>query len=147
MRPPFQCHTNELDNYFRHLFLTVKTIAKEDDKILPYNEKRDLLRILRAQLTESEQILLLYNWMSREGYKWESETEEGNHFFTQYRMIHNISPIYTSPFYISSSGSETIKNFLNFFKGKWLVKKFCSKDDPMFEFEEWNKKYQFNYDN
>ena len=146
LRPPFENHTGELDNYFRHLFLTVKTIAKEDDKILPKKKKRDLLRILRAQLTEAEQMLLLYNWLSGEGYKWESNATNGNHFFTQYRMIHNISPIYTTPFYVSSSGPETIKNFLDFFKDKWLVKDYCTKEDPMFEFEEWNKDYQFNYD-
>ena len=146
LRPPFEGHTEELDNYFRHLFLTVKSIAKEDDKILPYNEKRDLLRILRAQLTESEQMLLLYNWMSGDGKKWESNTKDGNHFFTEYRMIHNISPIYTTPFYISSNGPETIKKFVNFFKDKWLVEEYCTKDDPMFEFEEKNNEFQFNYD-
>ena len=146
LRPPFENHTSELDNYFRHLFLTAKTIAKEDDKILSYSEKRDLLRILRAQLSEAEQILLLYNWMSGDGYKWESKTIDGNHFFTQYRMIHNISPIYAKPFYINASGPETIKKFVNYFKDKWLVKKYCTKDDPMFEFEEWNEDYQFNYD-
>lgn len=45
------------------------------------------LRILRAQLSNHEQILLFYNWLSEYGNDWENEKHQ---FFTEYCMIHNL---------------------------------------------------------
>lgn len=90
----FKGHITQLNSYYRHLFLIVKTIINIDDKIFDYSEKRQFLRILRAQLTSAEQVLLFYNWKSGCGGAWEGKTPNGkeNHFFTDYRMIHNINP-------------------------------------------------------
>ena len=42
-------------------------------------------------MTSDEQILLLYNWFSGYGEKWESE-KVNQYFFSKYYMIHNIFP-------------------------------------------------------
>lgn len=83
-----QGRIEQLNSYYRHLFLIVKTVVGANDKIFSYEEKRQFLRILRAQLTSAEQVLLFYNWRSGCGGKWEGD----NHYFTDYRMIHNINP-------------------------------------------------------
>lgn len=97
----FQGRVDQLNSYYRHLFLLVKTIVYADKKIFTYAEKRQYLRIVRAQLTSAEQVLLFYNWISDlGGGKWEEFEDENekkaqnnrNHFFTDYRMIHNIIP-------------------------------------------------------
>jgi hypothetical protein len=83
---PFSGHSSRLGHYFRHLFLTVKTIANSTI-ITDYDEKMKYLRILRAQLSNHEQILLFYNWISEYGYDWENKKYS---FFTEYCMIHNL---------------------------------------------------------
>lgn len=87
-------HLDQLSSYYRHLYLTVKTVVQLDNRVLSYGEKRQFLRILRAQLSSAEQTLLYYNWKSGCGEKWEEDSSitNGNHFFTDYRMIHNIIP-------------------------------------------------------
>ncbi len=145
--PPFMGHFEKMDNYYRHLFLTVKTIAQAETKILSYDEKRDLLGILRAQLTIKEQVMLFYNWFSGHGGKWESGDENGHHFFTQFRMVHNISPTYLVPFDIDGSDYVPIfDNFVNYFRDRFLTGKYCDKKDPMFEFEKWFDHSTFKYE-
>lgn len=80
--------------YYRHLFLIVKTVVQADTNLFSYDEKRQFLRILRAQLSSAEQTLLYYNWKSGCGEQWEEDSSKpgGNHFFTDYRMLHNIIP-------------------------------------------------------
>ena len=72
----------------------VKTVVQFDDELFPYEDKRQFLRILRAQLSSAEQVLLYYNWKSECGEKWEEDSSkpDRNHFFTDYRIIHNIIP-------------------------------------------------------
>ena len=65
----------------------VKIIANYKESIVKKEEKRKYLRMLRAQLTNFEQLMLFYNWLSGYGCDWENEK---NHFFTTFRMIHNI---------------------------------------------------------
>lgn len=77
-----------LGHYYRHLFQTVKFIVDQKEEFISYPEKRNYLRILRAQLSDHEQALLFYNWKAGFGSSWENET---NKFFTDYRMIHNIN--------------------------------------------------------
>ena len=90
----FTGRMDQLVPYYRHLFLMVKTVVQFDDELFPYEDKRQFLRILRAQLSSAEQVLLYYNWKSGCGEKWEEDSSitNGNHFFTDYRMIHNIIP-------------------------------------------------------
>lgn len=83
---PFAGHASRLGHYFRHLYLTVKSVVFSD--ILKTDEeKMRYLKILRAQLSNHEQIMLFYNWLSTFGGGWENNE---HHFFTEYNMIHNL---------------------------------------------------------
>ena len=75
-----------LGHYYRHLFLTVKFVV-QNETFDNYDKKMRYLKILRAQLSNYEQIMLFYNWMSGYGSAWENEE---NKFFTEYKMIHNL---------------------------------------------------------
>lgn len=88
---PFQGHESRLAHYFRHLFQTVKYVVNaENEGIINYEEARQYLRVLRAQLSNSEQLLLYYNYISGFAPKWDQKGDSGYEFFTRYRMIHNI---------------------------------------------------------
>lgn len=78
-----------LDHYYRHLYYMVKSVACS--KFYSEKDKIRLLKILRAQMTSDEQILLLYNWHAGLGKKWEN-SEYKQFFFSKYQMIHNIFP-------------------------------------------------------
>ncbi len=80
-------HENLLGHYYRHLYHTVKFIALEDEKFISYYQKRNYLRILRAQLSNYEQLMLFYNYLV-----YAPEWEVDNKFLSEYRMIHNLYP-------------------------------------------------------
>lgn len=146
-QPPFYGHFEELNNYYRHLFLTVKTIADEDEKYITLDEKRNLLRILRAQLSNREQIMLFYNWFTGYGSLWEEDGDDGNHFFTQFRMIHNIMPQLMHPFRTEDEDyKKALKKFVHYFSNCSAIIKFGSKNAPIFEFEEADHLPRFKYD-
>ncbi|MBW8242530.1 putative phage abortive infection protein [Muricauda oceani] len=81
-------HSSQLGHYYRHLYQTVKFVAKEPEEFISYEEKRSYLRTLRAQLSNEEQAMLFYNYKSKYGSKWDSPE---NKFITDYRMIHNLN--------------------------------------------------------
>lgn len=95
---PFSGHQSILAHYYRHLFQTVKFVVKQNENLIPYESKRDYLRVLRSMMSNQEQVLLLYNWYGGFGSNWEEKAsknrknKKGNYFFTDYRMIHNIPP-------------------------------------------------------
>jgi hypothetical protein len=117
-----------LGHYFRHLYLMVKFVA-ESKVIKDYDVKMKYLKILRAQLSNHEQIMLFYNWLATSyGDAWEEETENGNKFFTSYKMIHNLwnEELYQSQF---------IVNWVN----KLIEIYNCNpKTSPLFEFQRNN---------
>ena len=81
----FEGHENKLGHYYRHLYHTVKFVANYDNRIISYTNKRQYLQLLRAQLSNYEQLMLFYNWASGYGKEWEL-----NKYFSDYRMIHNL---------------------------------------------------------
>ncbi|PAM91505.1 hypothetical protein B4N84_28050 [Flavobacterium sp. IR1] len=85
--PAFKGHSNFLGHYYRHLFHTVKFVANYDESIVKKVEKKNYLRLLRAQLSNHEQALLFYNWLSDYGAPWQNDR---NNFLTEFRMIHNL---------------------------------------------------------
>lgn len=97
---PFIGHSSRLAHYFRHLYMMVKYIAEKDVNLLTYGHKRDYLKLLRAQLSNDEQVMLFYNWLGGYGGRWEERTKKSfnfrinNSFFVDYRMIHNIQNSY-----------------------------------------------------
>jgi len=83
---PFSGHENRLGHYYRHLFYTVKyVVGKEKEGVITYNEAREYLKLLRAQMSNYEQLLLYYNYIIGYGRDWENEG-----FLTKYRMLHNL---------------------------------------------------------
>ena len=89
-RTIFEGHRSNFNPYYRHLYLIVRKIVKDD--IFTEDERMAYLGMLRAQMTSEEQMLLFYNWYSGYGYQWEEK--EGNRFFSKYKMIHNIESKY-----------------------------------------------------
>ncbi len=78
---------SSLGHYFRHLFMMVKLVANSDT-VPRRKDKMIYLKLLRAQLSNYEQIILFYNWLAP-GYgdNWENDN---NRFFTDYKMVHNL---------------------------------------------------------
>jgi uncharacterized membrane protein len=114
-------------HYFRHLFLIVKFIVSKPETFLSYEEKRNYLRILRASLSINEQIFLYYNWLAEYGGRWE---DDSNHFFTEYRMIHNVNSAIHKDFAIEKT--PPFKNLLKE-KNYRTEKNRTPDDDTLFE--------------
>lgn len=82
-----------ISHYFRHLFHTVEFVVNQNDEIIDKKQKREYLQILIIQMSNDEHKLLFYDWLAPNyGGPWEEldERKEGNHFFTEYRMIYNL---------------------------------------------------------
>src|SRR5690554_2913350 len=119
-----QGHSSELSLYYRFLFMMVKNVVSQKDEILSYSEKREYLKILRTQLSNSEQILLYYNWYADFGEKWE---DESNKYFTDYRMIHNI---HSDKMYPDLEWKKTVSDLAENMK-------ILHDKDYLFEEDEW----------
>lgn len=118
----YKGYSSSLGHYFRHLFLMVKFVAY-NDAMTDYNSKMKYLKILRAQLSNHEQILLFYNWLST-GYGGAWENEE-NRFFTEYKIIHNlwVGEIYQNKYVVDAVNDLIDKYNRN------------PKETPLFEFQ------------
>jgi Ca2+/Na+ antiporter len=117
---PFSGHASRLGHYFRHLYLAVKSTVKTPI-VSEYKEKMRYLKLLRAQLSNHEQILLFYNWLGEHGYNWENEK---HYFFTEYCMIHNL-------WYDNLLEDDFIKERVNYLR----TKKVKYRKGPMFEID------------
>jgi hypothetical protein len=118
----YKGYSSALSHYFRHLFLIVKFVAY-NDAIPDYKNKMKYLKILRAQLSNHEQIMLFYNWLSSEyGGAWENEE---NRFFTEYKIIHNL---WVGELYQNQEIVDAVNS---------LIDKYNSnpKETPLFEFQ------------
>ncbi len=118
---PFTGHESRLAHYYRHLFSTVKfVVQKEKENLFTYKQARDYLKILRAQMSNDEQILLYHNYISGVGVDWEGKA---NFFLSKYRMLHNL-PI---------DRVKHVEAPRKHFKQKIIEINKISKSDPMFE--------------
>ncbi|WP_420590687.1 putative phage abortive infection protein [Bacterioplanoides sp.] len=73
----------ELSSYFRNMYNAVKMV--DGDKYLSQQEKKDLIKIYRAQLSNPELYILFFNLLSRFGKKWK---ERG--YITEYELLTNL---------------------------------------------------------
>ena len=121
----FKGHSHQLAHYYRHLFQTVKFIVNQNESFISYEKKRNFLRILRSQLSNTEQTLLFYNWYSNFGKQWE---DDNNKYFTDYRMIHNLF----NDLLISQFKLEDIFDLESGYR-----KEVNRKSDSLFEFQDW----------
>lgn len=123
----FNGHSQQLAHHYRHLFQTVKFVVNQDENFLTYENKRNYLRTLRSQLSNTEQAFLFYNWYSGFGKQWENDV---NKFFTDYRMIHNLY----NDLLISDIKLEDAFDLNGDFR-----KEKGREKDPLFESEDWDK--------
>lgn len=72
-----------LSAYFRNMYNAIKLV--DTDKYLNSIEKKDLINIYRAQLSNPELYVLFFNLVSRFGKKWLE-----NEFITRYTFLKNI---------------------------------------------------------
>lgn len=67
---PMLGHNGLLGHYYRNLFHIVKYISSINDSLISEEKKYDYAKLLRAQLSDCEQILLFYNSISDMGKDW-----------------------------------------------------------------------------
>lgn len=93
---PFNEHTSLLGHYYRHLFQTVKFVDNIKSDLINDVKKCDYVKMLRAQLSNNEQILLYYNTLTSFGEAWLKEgnleypTNYIDSYLIKYKMIKNI---------------------------------------------------------
>ncbi len=80
---PFCGHMSRLEQYYRHLFQSVKFVVDHDKS--SDKEKYEFLKLLRVQLSGHEQLMLYYNSLTTLGRPWIE-----NKYFTEYRMLKNL---------------------------------------------------------
>lgn len=76
-----------LSTYFRNLYNAVKMI--DNSKYLTKNDKKDIIKIYRAQLSNPELYVFFFNIMSRFGQKWKE-----NDYVVKYEIIKNLPKDY-----------------------------------------------------
>ncbi|MBD1363303.1 putative phage abortive infection protein [Mucilaginibacter sp. ZT4R22] len=119
---PFTGHESRLAHYYRHLFSAVKfVVRKEQEQLFTYEKSREYLKIVRAQMSNDEQILLYHNYISGLGEAWEKSQ---NRFLSRYRMLHNL-PLNRVRFVEAPR--------LHFRERILEIKKQSKGNDPMFE--------------
>ncbi|SEL23676.1 putative phage abortive infection protein [Parapedobacter koreensis] len=91
----FRGHIEYLGHYYRHLYMTVKYVVEsfeKNDVLKSRKECLKYLKILRAQLSNAEQIMLFYNWVAGGGSGYGAKWEKGDKrkYFSKYLMLHNL---------------------------------------------------------
>lgn len=86
----FGGHQLRLGHYYRHMFQSVKFVDSNRD--LNLREKQGYVKMLRAQLSTTEQAIFFYNSISRLGRKWRS-----NGYVERYELIKNLPPHFVEP--------------------------------------------------
>ncbi|HET8861039.1 putative phage abortive infection protein [Marivirga sp.] len=96
----FNGNQTRLGHYYRHLYQTVKFIDNLDSNIFSYREKYKYIKIIRAQLTTQEQVLIAYNSLSKLGNTWEPRipNEHNKDLITKYNLIKNIPKGFSGSF-------------------------------------------------
>lgn len=76
---PFDGHVNRLGHYYRHLYQAVRYVIDQNF----IEDKYSYIKMLRAQLSNFEQLLLYYNALAWFDQEWRE-------IFTEYRFIKNL---------------------------------------------------------
>ncbi|PWV46450.1 putative phage abortive infection protein [Chitinophaga sp. S165] len=78
---PFNGYDNKLGHLYRHLFRSCQYILNQE--ILDFEQKREYIKMLRAQLSNYEQVMIYYNAIVWFKGQWDE-------LFIHYQFIHNI---------------------------------------------------------
>ena len=74
--PMLQGHNDQLGVYFRQLYQTINFIANADTTIFTEDNKYAYAKLLRSNMSDTEQVLLYYNSLSEMGEKWNKRNDE-----------------------------------------------------------------------
>ncbi|MDQ2178793.1 putative phage abortive infection protein [Marinifilum sp. D714] len=85
----FGGHQYHLGHYFRHLYQAVKYIDGQPIWLLSLDDKKDMIKTLRAQMSNYEQALLFINSLTKLGRNWEYE-RQGEGLISKYNLIKNL---------------------------------------------------------
>ena len=92
----FVGHSDFLGHYFRHLFQMVKYVSSLDCSLFDEVEKSGYVKMLRAQMSDYEQILLYYNSLTEQGNAWNKKRgerfPEDTGYIARFRLIKNLPP-------------------------------------------------------
>lgn len=89
----FDGHQSRLGHFYRHLFQAISYINEQPNDLLDYKEKYRFAKMIRAQLTTQEQLLLFWNSISVLGENWERAkklTDPNRKLLTKYNFFKNI---------------------------------------------------------
>lgn len=92
---------HEFGNYFRQLYQLVSYVNNQD--WLTYDDKYGYVKMLRAQLSNQEELLLFYNSLSDIGIAWEyadrknEKPDVNKQLLTKYNLLKNIPHNTTKP--------------------------------------------------
>jgi hypothetical protein len=81
---PLDGHSSRLGHYFRHLFQLVKFVDQESE-LFDFKEKYKYVKLIRAQLSNHEQMLLYINSLSSFGKVWNEKK-----YIENYKLIKNV---------------------------------------------------------
>ena len=97
--PLYEGHSDFLGHYYRHLFQMVKYVSSLDDSLFDEETKAGYVKLLRAQMSDYEQILLYYNSLSEQGTAWNikhgDNFPEETGYISRYSLIKNWPPNFT----------------------------------------------------
>ena len=105
--PLLKGHNEALGHYYRHLYNLVKYVDEFDDAVISDDDTYEYVKLLRSQMSDSEQLLLYYNAFSDMGRKWRYEhiandcadeklkKRKEMCYLSRFRLIKNIP--YSSP--------------------------------------------------
>jgi hypothetical protein len=109
---PFTGHGTKIGHYYRHLFQTVKYVSEQTHERFSPKTKYSYVKILRAQLSNFEQVMFYYNAVSVLGKRWIE-----NNYVKDYLFITNL-PLSFADFGIlpEEKFEQEIKENSNFFQ-------------------------------
>lgn len=83
-------HQHRLGHYYRHLYQSYKMLDRTN--LISENSKYDYSKLIRAQISTYEQILLFINSLSSLGMKWQliEDNDKKNNFIENYQVIKNV---------------------------------------------------------
>lgn len=92
----YEGHSDFLGHYFRHLFQMVKYVSLLDRSLFDEEDKSGYVKLLRAQMSDYEQILLYYNSLTDQGAAWNKtrgdKFPEEAGYISRFRLIKNLPP-------------------------------------------------------
>ena len=94
--PMMKGHNDQLGVYFRQLYQTMMFIANADSAIFTEDDKYAYAKLLRSNMSDTEQVLLYYNSLSEMGEKWNKRVDgainrrEDMGLIARFKLIKNI---------------------------------------------------------